>query len=101
MRGVIRWRTITALFTLATVAYAIRNRRSHGAFVGVPFEFRVPTVRRVRERWWNPADGRMLTPHVFGVGWSLNLHMVLKRLGLLKEHESTDDTGGSAGEEAN
>jgi uncharacterized membrane protein len=35
----------------------------------------------VMERWWNPNDERVLTPHVFGVGWSLNLYQ-LKRRGL-------------------
>jgi hypothetical protein len=39
----------------------------------VPYDLRVPTVARVRERWWNPDDERLLTPHVFGVGWSINL----------------------------
>ncbi len=39
----------------------------------VPYDFRPPTPARVLERWWNPDDPRLFTPHVFGVGWSLNL----------------------------
>ncbi len=77
-----RWRIIISVFTLATVIYAVKTKQSHGRFLGVPFEFRVPTLHRVRKRWWNPEDSRMLTPHVFGVGWSVNIPQVLKRLGL-------------------
>ena len=84
MRPVFRWRTMVSLFTLAAVAYALKNKRSHGTFMRVPFEFRVPTVERVRERWWNPEDESILTQHVFEVGWSLNLYQIGKKLGLLR-----------------
>ena len=87
MRFVRRRQVFTALFTLATVIYAIRTNRSHGTFLRVPFEFRLPTPRRIKERWWNPEDDRWFTPHVFGVGWSLNLYQVCKRLGLSDRHD--------------
>ena len=74
-----RFRSIAALFTMVTLIQALRSGRSHGTFMGVPFEFRPPTPRRVKERWWNPSDRRVFTPHVFGVGWSLNLHRLLRR----------------------
>lgn len=47
-------------------------RTWHGDVFGVPYDFRLPTLDRVLERWWNPEDERLLTPHVFGVGWSVN-----------------------------
>ena len=103
IRPVKRWRALTALFTLATVAYALRTRRSHGKFLKVPFEFRVPTLQRIRERWWNPEESRVFTPRVFGIGWTLNFHRVLTLLGLVKEdgqeaargelEEPEDDSG--------
>ncbi len=80
-----RWRALTALFTLATVTYALRNRRSHGNFLKVPFEFRVPTLQRIKERWWNPEETKVFTPRVFGIGWTLNFHRVLSLLGLVKK----------------
>jgi hypothetical protein len=50
------------------------ERTWYGSLAGVvPYDLRVPTVARVRQRWWNPDDERLLTPHVFGVGWSINL----------------------------
>ena len=50
------------------------DREWHGDLGGfVPYDFRIPTLSRVRDRWWNPGDDRLFTPHVFGVGWSVNL----------------------------
>ena len=50
------------------------EREWHGELGGlVPYDFRPPTSARVLERWWKPDDPRLLTPHVFGVGWSVNL----------------------------
>jgi hypothetical protein len=58
-----------------------KDRTWRGDVFNVPYDFRPPTVDRVMERWWNPNDERVLTPHVFGVGWSINLYQ-LKRRGL-------------------
>jgi hypothetical protein len=56
------------------------ERTWHGEVAGmVPYDFRWPTLTRVRERWWNPDDPRLFTPHVFGVGWSLNLYRLVHR----------------------
>ena len=35
-------------------------------FLGVPYDLRPPTVARLKSRWWNPADRRLLTPKTFG-----------------------------------
>ena len=78
---------IMTLFTLATVIYAVKTRQSHGTFLRVPFEFRRPTVQRVRKRWWNPDDKSIFTPHVFGVGWSINVYQVRKHLEALRNRE--------------
>jgi hypothetical protein len=50
------------------------ERQWHGELAGfIPYEFRLPTFARVKQRWWNPEDERIFTPHVFGVGWSVNV----------------------------
>jgi hypothetical protein len=55
------------------------EREWHGELAGfIPYEFRPPTLARIRERWWNPEDERILTPHVFGVGWSLNVGRIVE-----------------------
>ena len=54
------------------------ERTWHGTAAGlVPYDFRPPTPRRVRARLWDP-EGRLFTPHLFGVGWTLNLGRVFR-----------------------
>ncbi len=38
-----KWRAAARLLALATVIHAVRSSESHGAFMGVPFDFRSPT----------------------------------------------------------
>ena len=48
--------------------------KSHGEiFELVPYNFRLPTLARVRETFWNAEDERFLVPTLFGVGWTVNL----------------------------
>jgi Family of unknown function (DUF5808) len=83
-------RTILRAATFGMLAWAVltelrkpREQRTwEGSLAGVvPYDLRVPTIGRIRERWWNPDDERLLTPHVFGVGWSVNLARALDLLG--------------------
>jgi uncharacterized membrane protein len=50
-----------------------------GKFLGVPYDWRRPTVARVKKRWWNPNDPRLFTPKVLGWGYDVNLARLLKR----------------------
>jgi Family of unknown function (DUF5808) len=45
-----------------------------GRFLGMPYDLRKPTLARLKSRWWNPADRRILTPKTFGAGWDINLY---------------------------
>ena len=45
-----------------------------GHFAGMPYDLRRPTVSRVKSRWWNRNDSRLLTPKAFGWGYDLNLY---------------------------
>ena len=51
-----------------------RNQRTwHGLVAGfVPYDFRPPTLERIREKMWNEA-GPLVNGPVFGVGWTVNL----------------------------
>jgi hypothetical protein len=58
------------------------TRDWHGRVGGlVPYEFRRPTVGRLKETYWEPEDDRVLTPTAFGVGWGLNLGRVARLAG--------------------
>lgn len=50
-----------------------------GTFLGVPYDWRRPTVARAKERWWNPAEPRLFTPKVYGWGWDVNFARLLGR----------------------
>ena len=46
----------------------------------VPYEFRPPTMARLREAFWAPDDPRIFTDTAFGVGWSVNLGHAMQAL---------------------
>jgi len=49
------------------------GEREWNGYVGgvVPYDFRIPTPARIRRRLWDP-EGPMVSPQVFGAGWSPN-----------------------------
>jgi uncharacterized protein DUF5808 len=50
------------------------ERTWHGVVLGfVPYDLRVPTYARVRERLWAPDDPHLFAPQPFGVGWTVNV----------------------------
>ena len=72
-------------FTLllgAYVATAIREqlnrppeeRTWHGKLFGIPYDFRPPTIERLRDAFWNKNTAQVVVPQPFGVGWTLNLY---------------------------
>lgn len=50
-----------------------------GKFLGIPYDWRRPTVARTKQRWWNPDDPRLFTPKVTGWGYDINFARLLKR----------------------
>ncbi|HEY4887007.1 MAG TPA: hypothetical protein VIJ58_00325 [Candidatus Dormibacteraeota bacterium] len=51
------------------------ERTWEGRVLGmVPYDFRPPTLQRIRDAYWNPGSGRLFSDRVFGVGWAVNLH---------------------------
>ena len=49
-----------------------KRREWHGRIGPFPYDLRPPTVERARRRMLNPK-GPLIAPHVFGVGWTLNV----------------------------
>ena len=57
------------------------ERQWHGKIANaIPYDFRFPTMTRLREKLWNPEDKRIFTEHVFGVGWAINFHTIFQKL---------------------
>lgn len=46
----------------------------------VPYEFRLPTMDRLREAYWAPEDPHVFTDTAFGVGWSVNVGRLLRAM---------------------
>jgi hypothetical protein len=79
---------LVRLFAIAATGSALirelrlppAERTWHGVVAGfLPYDFRLPNVRRIQERMWAPEDERLVVPTVFGLGWTINL----ARLGAL------------------
>jgi len=74
-RGV--WSLILAMIGIIAVFQELRKpaeeRTWHGK-VGdlIPYDFRMPTMARVRDTYWNP-EGSIISSKAFGVGWAPNL----------------------------
>lgn len=55
-------------------------RTWEGTLIGfVPYDLRRPTMDRFKERLWN-RDGSLVSPQVFGVGWTVNFGALVSRL---------------------
>jgi hypothetical protein len=60
------------------------ERTWHGRLLGVvPYDFRIPTLARLREAYFNTSSDRIFSPEPIGVGWAVNVAAVLRRLGVL------------------
>ncbi len=70
---------------LAAVAQELRRpsgeRAWHGRVAGVvPYDFRRPTLERLRAAWWDPRSNQLFTPRVWGIGWAVNLPVLFDRV---------------------
>ncbi len=53
------------------------ERTWHGTLYGIPYDFRRPTMERLRQTFWNKDTARVLVPQAFGMGWSINLYPLI------------------------
>ena len=58
---------------------AMSKRTKTGTFLGVPYDWRRPTIARAKSRRWNPQDPRLFTPKTYGWGWDVNLARLFGR----------------------
>jgi len=62
------------------------QRTWNGKVLGVvPYDFRMPSIDRLRQAYWNPRSPKLFTPRPLGVGWSVNIPTLLRRLGVRTE----------------
>jgi hypothetical protein len=85
---------LVRMAALAAVAGAIytelrkppAERTWNGKLLGlVPYDFRIPSIERLRQAYWNPRSPKLFTDRPLGVGWSVNIPTALRRLGVRTE----------------
>ena len=87
-----------AAITLALIAVCQelekpkKERKWHGTVAGfIPYEFRMPTLERIREAYWNPYETRIFTPEVFGIGWAVNFFALLEKLRIMVQDDGSEE----------
>ena len=76
--------TLAAIaLTAAAVVKELRTPQAERTWNGkvasvVPYDFRMPTIERAKERLWNPEADSYIGPRVFGVGWTVNAGKVFQ-----------------------
>jgi hypothetical protein len=83
-------RTLVLLAAAGAIYRELRlppeERTWHGRLLGiVPYDFRIPTVSRIRDAYFNPSSDQIFTPEPIGVGWAINVAAVLRKLGVLSK----------------
>ena len=59
------------------------ERTWNGRVLGfVPYDFRLPSLEQLRSAYWNPRSPKIFTNRPLGVGWAINIPMLLRRLGV-------------------
>lgn len=53
-----------------------QERTWQGKIFGIPYDFRKPTLERLRATFWNADNDDLLAPKFFGMGWDFNLYPV-------------------------
>ncbi|MDO8145879.1 MULTISPECIES: DUF5808 domain-containing protein [Isoptericola] len=75
------YKVVMLAIAVAAVTKELRkdpeDREWHGKVGFVPYEFRMPTISRAKERLWDPEAEHVLGPQVFGVGWTVNVGRVV------------------------
>ena len=77
------------------------ERTWRGKLLGiVPYDFRVPTPRRVMDAYWNPQSDRLFADQPFGVGWAVNIPVLLRGLEGLSRRSAEEPVKRAAGKKA-
>jgi len=79
------WRLALAIIGVIAVIQELRKPPDARTWNGkvadfVPYDFRMPTIGRVRSTYWNP-EGPIIAGKVFGVGWAPNLGALARVIG--------------------
>jgi hypothetical protein len=78
-------RTLAWIALIAAIYQELRKppaeRTWHGKVGGmIPYDFRMPTLERVKTAYWDPSSNTVFTEKVIGVGWAVNIPVLIRKL---------------------
>ena len=80
---------VAITITLAAVCQELEKpkeeRHWHGKLGFIPYDFRLPTIERFRESYWNADSSQVFTPEAWGIGWGINFRALLEKMRLIGE----------------
>ena len=81
--------------TLAAVCQELEKPKEerlwHGKLGLIPYDFRLPTIERLKASYWNPDDSRIFTPEAFGIGWAINFYALLDKMRVVEEFYASEE----------
>ncbi|MDP2660515.1 MAG: hypothetical protein Q8R28_07290 [Dehalococcoidia bacterium] len=80
---------------MAAVVQELRKKPTERTWRGrltfsIPYDFTIPSVERIKEAYWNTQDDHIITDRVLGVGWGVNVHALLRKMGCCQNPTETD-----------
>jgi hypothetical protein len=78
-------RTLAWMAFAAAIYQELRKppeaRTWNGKVAGVvPYDFRLPTLDRLQDAYWNPENEQVFSDRVFGVGWAVNIPVAARKV---------------------
>ena len=67
---------------------AQRQKQQQQTFLGMPMNWEWNPGKMIRNMW-NPDDDRILLPKVFGIGWDVNGHALMQRMGVIPRRKES------------
>lgn len=84
--------TVTLVAVCQELEKPKEERKWHGEVAGfIPYDFRLPTIERFKESYWNPYESRVFSPEVFGIGWAINFYALLEKIRLIGEGDGSEE----------
>ena len=77
--------TVTMVALCQEMEKPKEERQWHGKVGFIPYDFRLPTLARLRECYWNTEETRIFTDKAVGIGWGINIHALLEKLRVIGE----------------
>jgi len=77
--------TITIAAVCQELEKPEEERHWHGKLGFIPYDFRLPTIERLRESYWNADTSAIFTPEAWGIGWAINFHALLEKMRIIGE----------------